>query len=180
MRKLVFQIVCIVIFSTVIGLLYNGLATRSLHPLKGPAVKSPKDSGTKEKTKSKDSSNKKISKTTEPQPIGIEETRKLLNRENIVFLDARNPGAYKEDHIKGAISLPYMKFASYFEDAVGAIESAEGIVTYCSGPNCDLSTRLAYELSEMGYKNIHIFKGGWEKWTESQSKKDSNEESSDK
>ena len=39
-------------------------------------------------------------------------------------------------------------------------------VVYCSDDDCGSSEELAYQLSDQGYLNIYLFKGGWKQWTE--------------
>jgi len=39
-------------------------------------------------------------------------------------------------------------------------------VVYCSDDDCGSSEELAYELQEIGFMNILVFKGGWKSWTE--------------
>ncbi len=40
------------------------------------------------------------------------------------------------------------------------------VVVYCSDDDCGSSEELAYELQEIGFMNILVFKGGWKSWTE--------------
>ena len=39
-------------------------------------------------------------------------------------------------------------------------------VIYCSDDDCGSSQDLAYELQDMGFFNILVFKGGWKSWSE--------------
>ena len=39
-------------------------------------------------------------------------------------------------------------------------------VVYCSDDDCSSSEERAYQLSDQGYLNIYLFKGGWKQWTE--------------
>ena len=38
---------------------------------------------------------------------------------------------------------------------------------YCSDDDCGSSEELAYELQDLGFSNILVFKGGWRSWTDS-------------
>ncbi len=42
----------------------------------------------------------------------------------------------------------------------------KGFVVYCSDDDCGSSEGLAYELQDLGFMNIFVFKGGWKSWTE--------------
>ena len=37
---------------------------------------------------------------------------------------------------------------------------------YCSDDDCGSSEELAYELQDLGFSNILVFKGGWKSWTD--------------
>ena len=71
---------------------------------------------------------------------------------------------YEVGHIQGALLLPYEEFDDFFIDVSEKINTDTILITYCSGEECDLSINLAYELYDMGYKNILIFHGGWDLW----------------
>ena len=43
-----------------------------------------------------------------------------------------------------------------------------GFVVYCSDDDCGSSEDLAYELQDLGFMNILVFKGGWKDWSEAE------------
>jgi len=40
------------------------------------------------------------------------------------------------------------------------------IITYCEEVNCSVAEDLADLLSDLGYKDVKVFPGGWESWLE--------------
>jgi hydroxyacylglutathione hydrolase len=46
------------------------------------------------------------------------------------------------------------------------IDKSQPVVTYCAGSDCDLSIVLGTALSDLGYKKIFVFFGGWNDWLE--------------
>jgi len=82
-----------------------------------------------------------------------------------IFVDAREPEAYEEGHIKGAISLPFDWFDDYWAEAQPLLPPDAKLVVYCSGSECESSLNLARLLvEEFGYTHVEIFFGGWRAW----------------
>jgi len=100
----------------------------------------------------------------EPLAIKLEQAYRLY-KQNVTFLDARYNDEYNEGHIKGALSLPYYEFDDY-KNILSKIPKGDLIVTYCAGTDCDLSVMLGNQLFKLGYKNVYIFFGGWNDWTD--------------
>ncbi len=98
--------------------------------------------------------------------IPLERARQLFKEEAAVFVDARPASQYEDDHIQGALNIPWQEADSYFMDALGRLESAQAIITYCDGESCDLSHELALFLKEMGFDNVHVLVNGWTVWKE--------------
>lgn len=82
-------------------------------------------------------------------------------------IDARTADEYEEGHIPGAVLLDYYDMGRYMERVLPALSPDGDIAIYCSGPDCDDSELLARELYTMGYRNIMIFRGGFEEWVDS-------------
>ncbi len=100
----------------------------------------------------------------EPKAIKVEQAYNLFN-DGATFLDARDSTDYNSGHILNSINLPYYSFEEN-EYKLIDISKNEIIVTYCNGTDCDLSVMLANKLSDLGYKNVYIFYGGWWDWLE--------------
>lgn len=60
--------------------------------------------------------------------IGIMEAQAAVNRGEAVFLDVRQPEAFRLGHIKGAIPMPEAEIPS----RAGTLPKDKKIITYCS------------------------------------------------
>jgi rhodanese-related sulfurtransferase len=98
--------------------------------------------------------------------ISVDQMREVVDEGLIVVLDARSPAEYAEEHIPGAINIPYDELPAYLETLSIEAPVDQGVVAYCRGPKCDLSDHLATELRLMGYVNVRVFKNGMDGWTE--------------
>ena len=49
------------------------------------------------------------------------------------------------------------------------IEERQGkyvpLVVYCGDPGCGDSEQLAYDLKDLGFTKLYVFKGGWLEWS---------------
>ncbi|HVO72850.1 MAG TPA: rhodanese-like domain-containing protein [Ignavibacteriaceae bacterium] len=100
--------------------------------------------------------------SNEPYAINLQQAKELYEQ-NEIFIDAREKEDFESSHIKGAINIPFDNIDEYIPD-INKIPKENRIITYCGGTECDLSILLGNKLSEMGYKNVYIFFGGWNKW----------------
>lgn len=88
----------------------------------------------------------------------------IYEKELAVFVDGRDNWDFAEGRIKGAINIPEYNFDDHLKK-YSAMDKSLNYVIYCGGEDCDISTRLAKKLSELGFKNLYIFPGGWDEWT---------------
>lgn len=86
----------------------------------------------------------------------------------ILFIDARNDEDYAEGHIPGAILLDHYHMDDYIADVLPAIESAEQVVIYCNGVECEDGALVVLDLIEEGVpaEKLCLFTGGWEAWSQ--------------
>ena len=81
----------------------------------------------------------------------------------VLFVDARAEEYLAEGIIPGAVFSDDNEILSgKIYDLVGY---DKGFVVYCSDDDCGSSEQLAYELQDLGFMNIFVFKGGWKEWT---------------
>lgn len=207
MKKLLYEIILIVMLATILALVYNFSSDRPValiyHPPKETFVDDsflskmlndkaidttnvhkdiPKNNITeKDSTHLTNNNipvisteNRKINKTTVNDSIPLITYRQLiksLNNPKIFLIDARRP----EDYAKGQIGNSINIFPNednnneeeqkkYFEKLM-SVPSDKLIIVYCDGGICELSHKVADDLSRLGYKNILIYKGGWEEWS---------------
>lgn len=170
-------IISIIITSALIGLAYNYINPKGLALIRNERIidwvtdssavhQSNNNYNSSDHTHSNDLSGKITNDNpdnfSEPKAIKIDFAYKLF-QEGKKFVDARPVEEYEENHIKGAINIPFYGSENY-ESVLNKISKDEIIITYCSGDDCDLSILLGDELFAKGYKKIYIFFGGWNDW----------------
>jgi rhodanese-related sulfurtransferase len=96
--------------------------------------------------------------------LTIEQTARLLNEGQTLFIDTRYKDEFELGHLKNAKNLPANatrdQIMSFFEN----IPKEQQIVTYCSSPDCNSSRRLAGFLTYLGYTKVFIYVEGFEEW----------------
>lgn len=80
--------------------------------------------------------------------------------EPVVVVDARDPVQFRQEHIPGAVNVPYVEIR-----AGAALPPRDArVVVYCSDENCPIS-QYAYEgLSQLGYTNLYDMREGLQGW----------------
>lgn len=106
-----------------------------------------------------------IAVLAEPSIREIElDLARSLHRDGVLFVDARAEEYLADGMIPGAIANDEVELvAAQIEYLIGM---EKGFVIYCSDDDCGSSEELAYELQDMGFNNILVFKGGWKTWTD--------------
>jgi cytochrome c oxidase cbb3-type subunit 3/ubiquinol-cytochrome c reductase cytochrome c subunit len=77
----------------------------------------------------------------------------------MALLDARAPSDYANEHIAGAVSVPFYDPAPYF----AALPKNAWLVCYCACPHAE-SSELAQKLISAGFKKVTVLReglGGW-------------------
>lgn len=105
--------------------------------------------------------------------VTVEQARDLQAK-GAVIVDARSAAEYSEGHIAGAISAPYKekseKKADYDATLDGVdlgklpADKATPIVTYCNGPDCWKSYKLAIAAMKGGYTKVNWLREGLPAW----------------
>lgn len=85
---------------------------------------------------------------------------------DIVLLDARNEEDYSENHIPRAFHVDNYNVDKCLDDVQPYLDSAEIIVVYCGGGECEDSIFLATELEARGvsFDKLRLFEGGLKSW----------------
>ena len=87
--------------------------------------------------------------------------RKIDRRDDFKLVDARNSDSFREEHIKGAISLPLSEVEERDEKL---LRKSDEIIVYCSSFACPASANEVKKLKQMGFKNVRHYAGGIEDW----------------
>ena len=84
----------------------------------------------------------------------------------VVFIDAREPGPYGEGHIPGAYELDYYHPDSYLATLMPLCASADRVVVYCNGGDCEDSKHAAQLLGSIGISRdkLLVYGGGIREW----------------
>ena len=84
----------------------------------------------------------------------------LQKDEAIVVIDGRSSGAYAEEHIPGAVSLPHREISF---NSTEALDGSKLYVCYCDGIGCNASTKTALKLLTLGFQVRELI-GGLDWW----------------
>ena len=94
--------------------------------------------------------------------ISLEQAKSFFDN-GILFVDARDEGYYEAGHIQGAMRNAFLM------ELIFKIEERQGkdvpLVVYCGDPGCGDSEQLAYDLKDLGFTKLYVFKGGWVEWS---------------
>ncbi len=104
-----------------------------------------------------------------PQPRGFETfpkmtsvevvARELARGARMVVIDARAPSDYMNQHIKGAVSVPFYDPSPYLE----ALPKDSWLVCYCGCPHAE-SGSLARQLQQANFKKVTVLDEGLGVW----------------
>ena len=87
--------------------------------------------------------------------------RKIDSPDDFKLVDARNSGSFREENIRGAISIP---LGGVEERAEKLLRKSDEIVVYCSSFACPASANEVRKLKQMGFRNVKHYAGGIEDW----------------
>ena len=85
----------------------------------------------------------------------------------IIFIDARNDEHYQGGHIPGAYQFDNYHPENYMGTVFPVCQSAQKIVVYCAGGNCEDSQFAALTLRDAQIPNekLFVYTGGITEWT---------------
>jgi rhodanese-related sulfurtransferase len=91
----------------------------------------------------------------------------LYQQGAIVFIDARNDEHYQSGHIPGAYQFDNYHPENYMGTVFPVCQSAQKIVIYCNGGNCEDSQFAALTLrdAQIPGEKLFVFTGGITDWT---------------
>lgn len=92
------------------------------------------------------------------------DAKKIFDKGNVLFVDARSVKDYENGHIPGAVSLPPGQFDERIGSFLDRHPPDRPIVVYCSGRTCHDSHDLARMLSDLAFSDVRIFIDGFPGW----------------
>lgn len=105
---------------------------------------------------------------TMPAPeVSTAQVRQFLKDGSALVLDSRGTEQYAAGHIP---DVAHFDLEAGTPEYMAAVERALGgdkgrmLVLYCNGPNCGASRRLAGQLLEAGFTNVHRYQLGIPMW----------------
>lgn len=89
--------------------------------------------------------------------------------ELVVFIDARNEQHYQEGHIPGAYLFDHYRAENYLAGILPVCMTAQEIVVYCTGGQCEDSEFAAITLRDAAVpkEKLFVYPGGITEWTNS-------------
>lgn len=94
--------------------------------------------------------------------ISIADLQKLMADKAVVIVDVRDPGAYGQGHIPGAINLPAYELGPRLKEVK---DRTHKVVTYCACPEEITSGPAAAQFRNAGYDAAALL-GGLNAWTQ--------------
>jgi rhodanese-related sulfurtransferase len=92
--------------------------------------------------------------------ISIDDARRAVERNDVLFVDVRGDVPYSLEHIHGAISIPLGLIA----ERASGLPQDKLIVTYCSCKNESSSVEAAAILANHGVERVAALVGGTNAW----------------
>jgi rhodanese-related sulfurtransferase len=89
-------------------------------------------------------------------------------QDGVIFIDARDEEHYVAGHIPGAFHFDRFRPQDYLPNVVQVCQTAEQMVFYCNGGECDDSEHAAIMLRDslgIPKEKVFIYGGGFTEWT---------------
>jgi rhodanese-related sulfurtransferase len=89
-------------------------------------------------------------------------------QDGVIFIDARNEDHYRAGHIPGAYLFDRFQPEKYLTNVVQVCLTAQDIVFYCNGGDCDDSEHAAITLRDsigIPKEKVFVYGGGFNEWT---------------
>jgi rhodanese-related sulfurtransferase len=89
-------------------------------------------------------------------------------QDGVIFIDSRDDEHYRAGHIPGAYLFNRFHYENYLTNVVGPCLTAQQIVFYCNGGDCDDSEHAAIMLRDsiqIPKEKVFVYGGGMNEWT---------------
>ena len=104
------------------------------------------------------------SETAVPLPLGLMQVKDSYDRQEAIFVDAREPSFYRGSHISRAVSLPLAAYEQRLANFRRRVSLDTPLIAYCNGFDCHDSMELGKKLLLSGYKTVFVYGGGIPEW----------------
>jgi 3-mercaptopyruvate sulfurtransferase SseA len=94
--------------------------------------------------------------------VTLAEFKKLHAAKQVLAIDVRDPHAYENGHIPGALNVSFVDVEIM---ANRLLKEPRPIVAYCACKDEMTAARVVIQLMRVGVKNIRVLVGGWDGWT---------------
>ncbi len=105
------------------------------------------------------------------QVVDLNQVKQLLQdpgftNGSIIVVDSRSDEDYQAGHIPGAYQLDYFHLEKYIAAVLPLCQTADKIVVYCAGGECDVSEMTAVTLRDSGVpaEKLFVYTGGMTEW----------------
>lgn len=93
--------------------------------------------------------------------VTVDEAAHILqtrSEDELILLDCRQPGEYRQGHIAGAVLFPLSELA----DRAGELDPTKPVICYCGmGARSRMAAQI---LSGKGFQEVYNLSGGWDAW----------------
>ena len=96
--------------------------------------------------------------------VDAQEAMRLVENPKVMVVDTRDTRDFSQQHIPGAISLPYHGFNEHYPQFTASVSKETPLLLYCYGTGCGLAARVAKRLMIKGYTEVTILRGGINAW----------------
>jgi rhodanese-related sulfurtransferase len=96
--------------------------------------------------------------------VDAQEAMRLVENPKVMVIDTRDTADFSQQHIHGAISLPYHGFNEDYSPFSTNVSKEMPLLLYCYGTDCGLAARVAKRLTIKGYTEVTILRGGIKAW----------------
>lgn len=94
--------------------------------------------------------------------ITTDELVELKNQgKDFVLVDVLGEKYFNEEHIPGAINIPYEDIAA---EALDRFDKDQKIILYCKNKACTASPEAAEKLEKIGFKDVYDYDEGLQGW----------------
>lgn len=96
--------------------------------------------------------------------VDVAEVRSLMERNaDVLVVDAREPEAYAQGHLPGAVNYPY---GNWLHEGAPQPPRDRDLIVYCNSQDCPIGRLWAEQAVQHGYTRVRHMKAGLRGWRE--------------